>query len=92
MILPLEIKQFESIDPQNFLAREARRNFVTSLGPKAPQFLPNLVKSHENFVWDKNLSKYKGGSKYIAVFFSQLKLAKIPLLDIEVILCTPTVV
>ena len=62
MILPLEIKQFESIDTQNFLAREARRNFVTSLGPKAPKNLPNLVKSHENFVWDKNLSKYKGGS------------------------------
>ena len=61
MILPLEIKQFESIDTQNFLAREARRNFVTSLGPKAPKNLPNLVKSHENFVWDKNLSKYKGG-------------------------------
>ena len=50
MILPLEIKQFESIDTQNFLAREARRNFVTSLGPKAPKNLPNLVKSHENFV------------------------------------------
>ena len=61
MILPLEIKQFESIDTQNFLAREARRNFVTSLGPKASQNLPNVVKSHENFVWDKNLSKYKGG-------------------------------
>ena len=57
MILPLEIKQFESIDTQNFLAREARRNFVTSLGPKAPKNLPNLVKSHEHFVWDKNLSK-----------------------------------
>ena len=61
MILPLEIKQFELIDTQNFLAREARRNFVMSLGPKAPKNLPNLVKSHENFVWDKNLSKYKGG-------------------------------
>ena len=61
MILPLEIKQFESIDTQNFLAREARKFFVTSLGPKAPKNLPNLVKSHENFVWDKNLSKYKGG-------------------------------
>ena len=31
MILPLEIKQFESIDTQNFLAREARKFFVTSL-------------------------------------------------------------
>ena len=27
LILPLEIKQFELIDTQNFLAREARRFF-----------------------------------------------------------------
>ena len=46
----LRANQFESIDTQNFLAREARKFVVTSLGSKAPKILPNLVKSHENFV------------------------------------------